>query len=351
VTAPPAEPLTPSAVDALAGRALAELATCPPAAAALDGWVSRHLGPASALAGCRTRIGALPPPDRAAVGRRLATAVHDLTSAVAQRRRAAPEPPPARPDAGRIDPTCPVSVPAAGGRHPLTALTDEVIGYFARLGFARRSSAQLENATYSFDLLGVPADHPLRTARHSFLTTGGTLLRGHTTASAIRALGEQAGAEATRFVVDGACHRNTVPNARRVTQFHSVEAVATGPRARLSDLKGLAVGLVEELFDGAGTPRLRYHRAVPYVCPGLAVEVDCRVCGCAGCEFCMGTGRVEIAAGGLLTGEVLRAVGTAPGTRGIALSVSLERVLALRHRIGDVRQFLRNDLRVLGQFH
>ncbi|MEV0129709.1 hypothetical protein AB0H83_14785 [Dactylosporangium sp. NPDC050688] len=248
---------------------------------------------------------------------------------------------------GGFDLTCPPPAPPPGGPHPLTTLTEQLVGHLARHGFAWHDSSQLEDLRHSFDLLGVPDDAPLRTPRHTFFIGDGRLLRSHTTASALRRLREHH--EPARFVVTGACYRNTVPSVRQLTQFHSVEAVATGPQVRLSDLKGLIESLAEEVLDWAGPPRLRYHRAVPYVVPGLAVELDCRLCRGDGCDFCFGTARVEIGSGGLLTREVLRSVGVDDRFHGVALSISLERVLALRHRIGDVRWFLRNDLRVLDQ--
>ncbi|WP_327004508.1 hypothetical protein OHA72_57345 [Dactylosporangium sp. NBC_01737] len=247
----------------------------------------------------------------------------------------------------RVDPMAPSDGSHRGGLHPVTALLEETVRHFADLGFSPREAPELEDAWFTFDLLGVPADHPTRTSARTFYTVDGALLRSHMTSSALRVL--RGGTGARRFTVAGACHRNAVPSARIVHQFHQVEAVAVGPAVRISDLTGLVLGYVAAALGSGVEARLRF-RSLPYVSPGLAVDVPCTACRTVGCELCRGSGQVEVIGGGLLTAAVLRAAGLPPQLRAVALAVSLERVLAVRHGLGDIRHFLRNDPRVLNQF-
>ncbi|QMU67380.1 hypothetical protein [Streptacidiphilus sp. P02-A3a] len=343
------EPLSQELVQELRDHALRELSESPAAEEALDAWERRYLGRQGQLARCRPRVGQAPPEHRPELGRRLAEATAELDRALRQRRAEAHGSGPAdeRP-AQVIDPGQAPAQPLPYQPHPISRLTEEVAHYFARMGFTRRESDQIEDVAHSFDLLGVPADHPTRSPQLSYFTEDGTVLRGHTTASVLRLLGERTADGTSRFQVTGPCHRRTTPGPRFVTQFHQSEAVAVGPRVRLSDLKGLALGLCAEVLGDDVHARLRY-RTLPYVSPGLAVDVACTPCGAAGCDLCLGSGHLEVLSGGMLSQAVLRAAGAAPGVRALSLAVSLERVLAIRHRVGDIRHFLDNDLGVLTQ--
>jgi phenylalanyl-tRNA synthetase alpha chain len=341
--------VTEALIDELRARALSDLADQPARGGALDAWEREHLGRQGELSHCRAQLGSAPADRRPALGRCLAQACADLSDALALRRqslvcdRANLEPVP-RP----IDPGQHVPAAASYRPHPISALTDEIAHFFGRLGFSRHESGQLEDEVHSFDLLGVPAGHPTRSPHSTFYTRDGAILRGHTTASVMRLLRERPGCEVLRALIGGPCHRNTIPGPRFVTQFHQMEAVAVGPRVRISDLKGIAMSLVEDVLGPDVRPRLR-NRMLPYVSFGLAVDVDCTPCGSAGCGLCLGAGRLEIISGGMLSREALAAALVAPESRAMCVAVSLERVLAIRHRVMDIRHFLHNDLRVLAQ--
>lgn len=349
MSAPDVPRLTLDDVRVMTREALAELQACPAASEDLTRWESRHLSRRSALARSRSALRGLSAPQRAALGRELGRATDELARALVARRAQADPADPAEPPHHPLDPTHLPESPTPGGRHPVGLLLDETLRHFAESGFSLRDSPQLEDRAHSFDLLGVAPDHPTRSPLHTFYAEGDVVLRGHTTASVLRILAAHHDDLPLRFVVAGPCHRNTVPGPRFVTQFHQLEAVAVGPGVRMSDLKGMVTDFVEEILGPDCDPRLRF-RSFPYVSPGLAVDVACRPCRAAGCGLCRGSGRLEIMGGGLLAPAVLRAARCPDGVRGVALAVSLERVLAVRHALGDIRHFLSNDPRLLDQF-
>ena len=338
---------TLDAVDAARRTALSALHDCP--APDLPGWQRDHLGKRSVLSALRSRVGALPAQDRAAVGRAVQRAADELAAALAGRREPAAAGSPATTgDHPRIDATYIPDTVAPSGRHPVSLILDEAVAHFAALGFGLRDAPQLEDEEHSFDLLGVPPDHPTRSPAHTFYAEESVVLRSHTTASVLRVLRTEPASRPLRFVVAGPCHRNTVPTARFVHQFHQLEAVAAGPSVRMSDVKGMAAGFIDAVLGDGFDPRLRFRR-FPYVSPGLAVDVECAPCGTQGCGLCQGSGRLEIMSGGLLVPEMLRAAGCRSDLPVAALAISLERVLSVRHGLGDIRHFLRNDLRLLAQ--
>ncbi|MEZ0066903.1 phenylalanyl-tRNA synthetase alpha chain [Streptacidiphilus sp. MAP12-20] len=343
------QPLTEELLACLRDRALAELVASPPDRPLLDAWERRHLGPRAPLRRCRAALGSVSVGQRPGLGRLLAAVTAELASVLERHRDRLQveqgQRPPAPVDFGALPDA---DGPRGSGEHPVPALAEQIARYFLRQGFTRHDSRQLEDVAHSFDLLGVPADHPTRSPQHSYFTTGGAVLRGHTTASVLRILREQGADGPRRILVSGPCHRHTVPNARFVTQFHQSEALALGPTVRLGDVKGLALGLLGEVLGEAVRPRLRF-RQLPYVSPGLAVDVECLPCASAGCELCQGSGRLEVVSGGLLTRTVLDAAGVPPALHALSLAISLERVLAIRHRLGDIRYFLGNDPRILGR--
>ena len=60
---------------------------------------------------------------------------------------------------------------------------------------------------------------------------------------------------------------------------------------------------------------------------------------------------LEILGAGMVHPKVLRMAGYDPEKyTGFAFGMGPERIAMLRHRIGDLRLFLENDLRFLGQF-
>ena len=234
------------------------------------------------------------------------------------------------------------------GAHPVSALAADIARFFGNLGFSQVHSPEIEDTFHNFDLLGVPADHPTRSPRHTFFLENEGLLRSHATASVLRVLRRHPAQSVARVLVGGPCHRNTTPGPRFVTQFHQLEAAAVGPAVRLSDVKGMALALVDETLGPAAHPRLRY-RSLPYVSPGLAVDVNCIPCDGSGCKFCGYRGYVEVMSGGVLTQEVRKAALIPPESRAISLAISLERILALRYGVADIRPFLSADLRLLSQ--
>jgi phenylalanyl-tRNA synthetase alpha chain len=79
--------------------------------------------------------------------------------------------------------------------------------------------------------------------------------------------------------------------------------------------------------------------------------VECVVCDGSGCPACSRTGWMTILGAGMVHPVVLRHGGLDPERyQGFAFGMGVERIANLRHAVGDLRFYLENDLRFLGQF-
>jgi phenylalanyl-tRNA synthetase alpha chain len=81
------------------------------------------------------------------------------------------------------------------------------------------------------------------------------------------------------------------------------------------------------------------------------MDVECFVCGGAGCPVCKQSGWLEILGCGMVHPVVLENGGYDPRRyTGYAFGMGSERQLMLRYKINDIRYFWGNDMRFLEQF-
>jgi phenylalanyl-tRNA synthetase alpha chain len=118
----------------------------------------------------------------------------------------------------------------------------------------------------------------------------------------------------------------------------------------MGDLRGLLDEFAHAMFGADKKTRFRpgYY---PFTEPSVAFDVECLVCGGSGCPACGRTGWMTILGAGMIHPVVLRHGGLDPERyQGFAFGMGPERISMLRHRITDLRLFLENDVRFLGQF-
>jgi phenylalanyl-tRNA synthetase alpha chain len=129
--------------------------------------------------------------------------------------------------------------------------------------------------------------------------------------------------------------------------FHQVEGLAVDKDISLADLKGTLAHFARELFGSQVQIRFR-PSYVPFVEPGLEVDITCTLCDGAGCSVCKKTGWVEMLGAGLVHPNVFRAVGYDPReVTGYAFGIGVERVAMFKYGVNDMRLFYENDVRFL----
>ena len=239
-----------------------------------------------------------------------------------------------------------------GHAHPLAIVRAEIVGVFRGMGFAVHDGPEIELEENNFSKLGFPPDHPATDMQDSFWTTGGLLLRTHTSNIQIRAMTSHKPPMA--FIAPGVVYRRD-DDATHSPMFHQIECFLVDRNVTLANLRGVLSEFAERYF-GAGTPVRLRPSYFPFVEPGAEVDVGCPFCKQpdgtrAGCSVCKRTGWIEILGCGLIHPVVFEHCGIDPEQwTGFAFGMGVERVGMIKYGIPDVRLLYENDPRFLAQF-
>jgi phenylalanyl-tRNA synthetase alpha chain len=287
----------------------------------------------------RPEIGALANEVKDAVEARIATLRQDLQG----RQREA------RLVAERVDVTMPGRRTPTGHVHPLTQVTDELVGVFTSLGFSVADGPEIEDDYHNFEALNFPHDHPARDMQDTFFLPAGTLLRTHTSPVQVRVMETQP--PPLRVIVPGVVYRKDWDTTHS-PMFHQIEGFMVDRKVSFADLKGVLTLALRRLFGSETRTRFR-PSFFPFTEPSAEVDINCFQCdvGVPGCRICKGTGWLEILGSGMIDPNVFRFVGYDPEVySGFAFGMGIERIAMLKYQINDIRLFNGGDLRFLRQF-
>lgn len=125
-----------------------------------------------------------------------------------------------------------------GTLHPLTLVTEEIIGIFQAQGFSVATGPELEDEWHNFDALNVPKDHPARDMQDTFWIKDrpGFVLRTHTSPVQIRFM--KTHTPPLAIVVPGKVFRNEATDATHEMQFHQLEGLVVGEGVTVEHMKG-----------------------------------------------------------------------------------------------------------------
>ena len=329
----------------------------------LQRWKVAHLGRNSSLMGVFDQMKGLSKEERPVIGRRANQVKQALEAALAEKAETLRQAALARTlQAERLDVTLP-GLPALRGRlHPATQTLRQICSVFADMGFQVYRSREVETDEINFQLLNFPVGHPAREMQATYFVDTGhprgdnpVLLRTHTSPGQIRAMREFSALDPdnpppVRITLPGMCYRYEQITARHEMQFNQVEVLAVGRNITFGDLKGTISDFNKRMFGQNVRSRFRASY-FPFTEPSAEVDIECFVCGGAGCAVCKDTGWLEIRGCGMVHPVVLRNGGYDPERyTGFAAGLGPERITMLRHRIDDIRSFWTNDLRFLEQF-
>ena len=336
-------------LDALAAEMTAALDAAPDVAA-VDALEQDVLGKKGRLTGVLRGIGALPADDRPKVGAIANRVRGSIEEAVAARRaHLGSAELDARVLAETIDVTMPGRPLPRGSHHPSIESMAEIARIFGQFGFQVYESPEVEDDVHNFQDLNIPPDHPARDLWDTlYVDMPGHLLRTHTSPGQIHVM--RTVKPPIRALLPGRCYRYEAIDASHASEFFQVEGLMVDEGTTLGDLRGLLDAFAHAMFGADKKTRFRpgYY---PFTEPSVAFDVECLVCGGVGCAVCGRSGWLTILGAGMVHPVVLRNGGLDPERyQGFAFGMGPERIAMLRHRIGDLRLFLENDVRFLRQF-
>jgi phenylalanyl-tRNA synthetase alpha chain len=239
-----------------------------------------------------------------------------------------------------------------GHKHPISIVREEIVDVLRSLGFAVHDGPEVELEENNFTKLGFPPDHPATDMQDSFWTTGGLLLRTHTSNVQIRAMMTKKPPMA--IIGPGSVYRRD-DDATHSPMFHQIEGFLIDERVTFAEMKGTISEFATRMF-GAGTPTRFRPSYFPFVEPGAEVDVGCAFCKRpdgtrAGCAVCKKTGWMEIGGCGMVHPVVFEHCGIDPEKyTGFAFGMGLERMAMLRHGVNDIKFYYEGDIRFLEQF-
>jgi len=307
------------------------------------------LGRKGALSEIAKTFGKLSPEERIETGKQLNAAKQELEAAHAARKQAFDDAAlNARLDTEWLDLTIPPPGLRPGSLHPITQIQREIEDLFRTLGFAVMDGPEVETEYNNFDALNIPGDHPARDMQDTFWLEGGFCLRTHTSPVQIR--GMQALKPPFKMIAPGRVFRNEEVDASHEHTFYQLEGMMVDRDVSVANLIYFMKTLLSGIFRRDVTVRLR-PGYFPFVEPGFELDIQCLLCGGAGCAVCKHSGWVELLPCGLVHPNVLRMGGIDPEEwNGFAFGLGLTRLVMMRYGIEDIRQLQGGDLRFLRQF-
>ncbi len=247
-----------------------------------------------------------------------------------------------------IDVTRPGKVAAAGKRHPLNKVLDELKDNFIGMGFKIAEGPEVDTVYNNFDALNSPQDHPARSMSDTFYISDDLLLRTHTSTVQIRTMKKMK--PPIKVISPGRCFRFDELDATHSPMFHQLEGLVVGEGITMADLKGTLDMIAKRLFGSNTQTKFRPHH-FPFTEPSAEVDVTCFKCGGEGCRVCGGTGWIEILGCGMVHPHVLAECGIDPEIySGFAFGMGVDRIAMGKLEIDDIRLFFDNDMRFINQF-
>ena len=248
--------------------------------------------------------------------------------------------------AERVDITLPGIPLPLGHQHLITRTIREVEDIFLGMGYQVAEGPEIEFEYYNFTALNTPDDHPARSVDDTFYV-GDLLLRTQTSPVQVRTM--ESRPAPVYIICPGKVYRPDL-DATHTPMFHQVEGLAVDRGITLADLKGTLHEFARRFFGADRAIRLRPH-FFPFTEPSVELDVQCLLCGGAGCRSCKYSGWLEILGAGMVDPNLYGFVGYDAGElQGFAFGMGVERMAMLKHGVPDARAFFDNDLRFLEQF-
>lgn len=236
-----------------------------------------------------------------------------------------------------------------GSRHPLTKELERVIEIFTRMGFEAIESRQIDDDYHMFGSLNFPDGHPARDGYDTFRTEEGYIPPAHTSTMENRIL--VAGKEKLErgdpiaVISYGRCYRNEDVDATHEHTFYQVEGMYISEKANVANMIAVLKTFFETYYGESLNVKTQ-PGYFPFVEPGLEllIEKPTSIGGKKG-EW------LEMLGCGMTHPNVLKMAGIDPEKyQGFAWGGGVDRLVMLKHKISDIRNFESGKLKFLRKF-
>ena len=309
----------------------------------------KYLGKKGALTTLLRGMGKLAPEERPIIGGLVNEVRDELNEKFEQKEKELKhEELQKRLETENIDVTEPSKKINLGSLHPITQIIEEIEEIFLGMGYEIADGPEVEKATYNFDKLNTPPDHPARDIQDTFYITDDIVLRSQTSPVQARVMENQK--PPIKIICPGAVYRSDSVDATHSPVFHQVEGLVIDKKISMTDLKGTLETFAKKCLGENTKIRFRPHH-FPFTEPSAEADVSCFVCGGKGCKVCKGEGWIELVGCGMVHPNVLENCGIDPEKyTGFAFGFGVERIAMAKFGIDDMRLLFENDVRFLKQF-
>ena len=244
------------------------------------------------------------------------------------------------------DPTMPARRAWRGAKHPVTLVIEEIEAIFRELGFTVALGPEAETEWYNFGSLNFPPNHPAMDMHDTLYLSEDVLLRTHTSPVQVRTL--QRYPPPIRVLIPGRVYRRDFFDPSHAPAFEQIEGLCIDEGISFVDLKATLNRFANRFFGDRPT---RFRPSFfPFTEPSAEMDVQCGVCGGAGCPVCKQTGWVEILGSGMVHPKVLESAGVdSERYTGWAFGMGPGRIAISRYAIPDIRILYDSDVRFLDQ--
>lgn len=151
-----------------------------------------------------------------------------------------------------------------------------------RMGYEIADGPEVELATYNFDKLNTPQDHPARDIQDTFYVTDDIVLRSQTSPVQARVMETQK--PPIKIICPGVVYRSDSVDATHSPVFHQIEGLVVDKNISMGDLKGTLEMFAKKCLGEKTQIRFRPHH-FPFTEPSAEADVSCLYAGEKDVEF------------------------------------------------------------------
>lgn len=253
-----------------------------------------------------------------------------------------------------VDISLDVSLPPQGHAHLLHKERRLIEEICQSMGFIIEYGKDVVTKYENFYSVNIPASHPATEMHDTYFLeqtddNGDNLVLRTQTSAMQNELMKRYGAP-LKAVIPGKVYRNENTDASHDTVFWQLEGLVIDKDISIGHFKEMMISLLSAIFGTETKIRMR-PAYFPFVEPGFEIDASCPICAQKWCSLCKQTGWIEILGAGMVHPNVLTEGGINPDEyTGFAFGVGINRVVAIKYDIKDIRYFTNGDMRFLQSF-